>query len=112
MDWKYSYLVDQIHRAAYKRHESFVIGALIHDSNLTDLKPCTQFYVNRKDGGYALLDLFYPQVNLAVEIDEPHHENNKSKDCLRQKVVEENLDCDFISSAELWSSEYRFRPNY
>ena len=96
MDWKYSYVVDQIHRTAYKKHESYVIGSLLHDTNLSEIKPCTQYYVKRKDGGYALLDLFYPQINLAVEIDEPHHENHRSHDGLRQEVVEQDLQCGFI----------------
>ncbi|WP_428737485.1 AbaSI family restriction endonuclease [Sulfurimonas sp.] len=95
MSWKYDYLVDQIHRTAYKKHESFIVGSLIHDPELDDLMPCTQFYVNRTDGGYALLDLFYPQINLAIEIDEPAHENNTVADNERQNIVEEKLECMF-----------------
>ncbi|MFK8066808.1 MAG: AbaSI family restriction endonuclease [Gammaproteobacteria bacterium] len=95
MNWKYSYLVDQVHRTAYKKHESFIIGSLMHDPELDDLMPCTQFYVNRTDGGYALIDLFYPQLNLAIEVDEPAHENNIDFDNERQKIVEDKLECKF-----------------
>lgn len=96
MDWKYEYLVDQLHRTAYKKHESFIIGSLIHDEALSMLKPCLQYYVRRTDGRYALLDLYYPQIELAVEIDEPHHDKHKKADEKRQRVVEKYLACDFF----------------
>ena len=94
--WKHDYLVDQIHRTAYKKYENYVIGSLIHDKSLSDLKPCTQYYVKRVDGGYALLDLYYPQIELAIEIDEPPHENNVELDETRQRIVEKDLKCEFI----------------
>ncbi|HCH01430.1 MAG TPA: hypothetical protein DEV85_06015 [Vibrio sp.] len=96
MNWKYNYLVDQIHRTSYKKHENFIVGSLLHDPELEDLKPCTQFYVDRTDGGYSLLDLFYPQINLAIEIDEPAHENNIEADNKRQTIIEEKLECAFF----------------
>lgn len=96
MNWKYDYLVDQIHRTSYKKHENYIVGSLLHDPELKDLKPCAQFYVNRTDGGYSLLDLFYPQINLAIEIDEPAHENNIEVDKKRQKIIEEKFECKFF----------------
>ncbi|TRW49997.1 hypothetical protein FM042_03865 [Aliidiomarina halalkaliphila] len=95
MDWKYNYLIEQLHRTAYKRHEAFIVSSLIHDSSLSKLKPCTQFYVRRTDSGYALVDIYYPQLNIAIEIDEPHHLNNKESDLSRQRHIEEHLACDF-----------------
>lgn len=82
--WKFDYLVSQIHRTAYKKYENYIVGALLHDKMLPDLKPCTQYYVVRTGGGYALLDLYFPQIEFAIEIDEPHHINNKESDNLRQ----------------------------
>ena len=96
MDWKYEYLVEQIHRTSYKRHENFVIGSLIHDPDLSNLKPCTQYYVRRNDKNYALIDLYYPQIDLAIEVDEPHHENNIQSDRDRESDVSKNLSCEFV----------------
>ena len=93
--WPYDYLVEQIHRTAYKKHENYVINSLLHDKSLSDLQPCTQFYVNRTDGGYALLDLYYPQIELAIEVDEPPHGKNAKSDDKRQRIVEEELKCEF-----------------
>jgi len=97
-NWKYEYLVEQIHRTAYKKHENYVIGSLLHDESLSELKPCTQYYVKRisEDAGYALIDIYYPQIKLAVEIDEPHHAKNVGDDEKRQRVVEDDLRCEFI----------------
>lgn len=95
MDWKYDYLIEQLHRTSYKKHEAFIVSSLIHDSSLAELKPCTQFYVRRTDSGYALVDIYYPQLNVAIEIDEPHHLKNQEQDLVRQRHVEEHLACDF-----------------
>ena len=97
VNWKYEYLVNQLHRTAYKKHENYVIGSLLHDESLSELKPCTQHYVRRSDNaGYALLDLYYPQIELAVEIDEPHHYKGTHLDKIRQQIVENDLMCEFI----------------
>lgn len=95
MDWKYEYLIEQIHRTAYKKHEAFIIGKLLHDEELADLMPVTQHYVRRMDSGYALIDLFYPQLNVAVEIDEPHHMGYVESDRQRQESIAKNIECEF-----------------
>jgi hypothetical protein len=95
-NWKYDYFISQLHRTAYKKHESFIINSLLQDAELVNLKPCTQHYVKRCDesGQYALLDLYYPQINLAIEIDEPHH--NETLDSKRQAEVEGKISADFF----------------
>jgi|SRR5690554_752530 len=95
MDWKYEYLIEQLHRTSYKKHEAFIVSSLIHDSSLAQLKPCTQFYVRRTDSGYALVDIYYPQLNIAIEIDEPVHLKYEEQDLERQRDIEEHLACDF-----------------
>ena len=87
-DWKYNHYIRQIHKTAYKQHESFIIGSLFHDKSLRDLLPITQYYVERIDKKYALIDIFYPQLNLAIEIDEPCHEKHVIKDYCRQNDIE------------------------
>ena len=95
-DWKYDYYIEQLHKTAYKKHECFVISYLIHSKELADLKPCTQYYIKKNEGGYALIDLFFPQLQLAIEIDEPHHQKNSQLDYMREKDVEKSLNCEFI----------------
>ncbi len=46
--------------------------------------------------GTSRLDLYIPDIKLAVEIDEPHHDRQKDEDSVRQKIIEEGLNCDFV----------------
>lgn len=104
--WKYDYYLEQIRRTFHlkknqkkfrvKKHENYVITSLLHDERLRDLKPVTQYYVPLSDANYALIDIYYPQINLAIEVDEPHHLENKAADLARQKTIEEKLQCKFI----------------
>lgn len=94
-NWKYTHYLEQLEKTYYKSHENFVINSLIHDERLHELKPITQYYVERKDRKYALIDIYFPQINLAIEIDEPPHENNKLKDKERQADIENQINCRF-----------------
>lgn len=95
MDWKIDHFIEQIHRTAYKKFECYIITKLIHDPDLRDFLPRTQYYVQRLNGEYALIDLFYPQFNIAIEIDEEHHENHREADSLRQRQIENEVNCTF-----------------
>jgi very-short-patch-repair endonuclease len=103
--WKYNYYVEQIRRTFHvkknkkdfrvKKHENFIITSLIHDERLRDLKPLTQHYVPLANNNYALIDLYYPQIELAIEVDEPHHLDNIDQDKERQEKIEDLIQCDF-----------------
>ncbi len=105
-DWKYDHYIEQIRRTFHlkknkkdfrvKKHENFVITALLHDERLRALKPITQHYVPLSDSNYALIDLYYPQIDLAIEVDEPFHLENKDADEKRQQGIEDLIQCDFI----------------
>jgi very-short-patch-repair endonuclease len=57
--------------------------------NSLDYKIITQQYVYRGDNKYALTDLFFPQLDMHVEIDEEHHitEENQLNDKVREKDI-------------------------
>ncbi|MEJ6792113.1 MAG: hypothetical protein QNK89_05090 [Lacinutrix sp.] len=78
-----------------KKHENFIITSLIHDQRLTELKPLTQHYVPLSDNNYALIDLYYPQIEFALEVDESHHLDNIDEDKKRQEKIEKLIQCDF-----------------
>jgi very-short-patch-repair endonuclease len=104
-DWKYDHYIEQIRRTFHqkknkkgfrvKKHENYVITALLHDERLRELKPITQHYVPLSDSNYALIDLYYPQIDFAIEVDEPFHLDNKDADDKRQKRIEDLIQCDF-----------------
>ena len=45
------------------------------------------------------VDAYFPESNVAVEVDEPFHYHNgqlSQKDIARQKTITEHLGCDFM----------------
>lgn len=45
--------------------------------------------------GY-FLDGYIPEINLAIEVDEKYHENQKEKDIQREEFIKEKLGCQFL----------------
>ena len=91
MDTKLLYLVKTLSRTKRKDYENYVIGAIWHRLNNLEIKPVSQQYVQRSDGKYALLDLYFPQINVGIECDEAYHEQNIEPDKIREAKVEQAL---------------------
>ena len=90
-DLKRDYLIKTFSRTKRKDYENYIINGIWHKLNRTDIQPITQQYVKRSDGKYALIDLYFPQVNLGIEIDEEYHVNNNEHDLLREMTMEQLL---------------------
>jgi hypothetical protein len=75
--------------------------------NNFNIKPVTQQYVKTDEGRYALLDLFFPALNFAIEVDEPHHRNQKEQDEVRMEdvltalVSDDWRDCNHSTTSDL-----------
>jgi very-short-patch-repair endonuclease len=69
---KLDYIIKQISKTNKKNLENYVITRIWHLINDLNVKLITQQYVRRVDG-YALTDLYLPQFDLHIEIDENHH---------------------------------------
>ena len=48
-----------------------------------------------KVNGY-FLDGYVPELNLAIEVDEEHHQRSKEKDLIREKEISESIGCNFF----------------
>jgi hypothetical protein len=56
-----------------------------------------QFFVRRKPSNkIAYIDLFYPNLNLAIEIDEEYHDLRQDEDAARQQEIINELGCEFL----------------
>ena len=88
---KREYLIKTLSRTKRKDYENYVIGAIWHRLNNLEIKPVSQQYVKRNDGKYALLDLYFPQINVGIECDEAYHEQNREPDKIREANVEQAL---------------------
>jgi len=86
---KKEYVTRQIAKTKKKNYENYVVTGIWHGLNSLDYKIITQQYVYRGDNKYALTDLFFPQLDMHVEIDEEHHitEENQLNDKVREKDI-------------------------
>lgn len=80
---KFEYIAKTLSRTKRKDFENYVINRIYNDLNDYDIKPVSQQYVRRPNGKYALIDLYFPQLNIGIECDEIHHLNHKEEDNLR-----------------------------
>lgn len=89
---KKEYIVDQLHKSASKKYENYCISRIIAKLDNLDIKFITQKLLRRKNGEIALADLYFPQIDFWVEIDESYHNGQTDKDTQRTKEVlkEEN----------------------
>lgn len=62
-------------RTKGKKYENFIINAIYTKVGNPNLMPVTQQYVRNPNDSrkYYLLDLYFPQINFGVEIDEGQH---------------------------------------
>lgn len=97
---KRDYLVKTLSRTKRKDFENYIINAIWHKIDNTELKPVSQQYVKRRNGNHALMDLYFPQLQIAIEVDEAYHQNNQEADKLRMDdiiaAVNEGSNSDFM----------------
>ena len=91
IDAKRDYLKRTLSRTKQKDYENYVVNAIWNRLDRIDIQPVTQQYVKRMDGKYALLDMYFPQVNLGIECDEPFHKKNQEQDLVREMTMLEML---------------------
>ena len=72
VDYKLNYLSKTFSKIDKKGIETYVISRIWNKLDNLDIKIVCQQYVKRENG-YALLDLYFPQINFGVEIDEGQH---------------------------------------
>lgn len=90
MDFKLDYMARLFRSIRNKRFESYAIQRIWHQLDDDRVQFVTQQYFKRKDGGYALADLYLPQINMVVEIDEGQHTDpgNEILDAIRSKQIQ------------------------
>lgn len=80
------YVIRQIKKTNKKNYENYVVTRIWHKINNEDIKFITQQYVSRPNG-HALTDMYFPQFNLHIEIDEPFHVSQKQLDINRETDI-------------------------
>ena len=80
------FVIRQIAKTNKKNYENYVVTRIYHLLNRSDIKFITQQYVNRPEG-HALTDMYFPQLKLHIEIDEPFHKKQKISDLNRETDI-------------------------
>ncbi|MDQ0289512.1 AbaSI family restriction endonuclease [Oligosphaera ethanolica] len=88
-------------RTKGKRYENFVINSIYTKLSNPELIPITQQYVRNKNHSvtnskkYYLLDLYFPQLQYGVEVDESHHLSDESRinDEIRAEDILSSIQC-------------------
>ena len=87
-------------RTKGKKYENFIINAIYTKVGNPDLMPVTQQYVRDQNNlsKYYLLDLYFPQIKIAVEVDERQHISKEAQaaDRERAEAIKNVLQCDEI----------------
>jgi hypothetical protein len=84
---KKEYIIRQIGKTNKKNYENYVVTGIWHLLSDLNVKFITQQYVSRPNGGFALTDMFFPQINFHIEIDELHHKRNFENDRTRETDI-------------------------
>lgn len=81
---KLAYLAKTLSRTTRKDYENYVVNAVWNRLGDDTLKPVSQQWLARPDGKGYFIDLYFPQVNLGIECDEPFHHDQKAADKARE----------------------------
>jgi very-short-patch-repair endonuclease len=82
---KKEFVIKQISRTNKKNYENYVVTRIFHLIDDLDIKFITQQFFKREDGSFGLSDLYFPQFNLSIEIDEGQHKSTIKEDKVRDK---------------------------
>lgn len=93
VDYKIDYITRLFSKITHKKYESYVIQRIWHRLNNDEVLFVGQQYISRGTK-YALADLYLPQINLIIEIDEIHHDSNEAQilDEIRSNDIRRYLD--------------------
>jgi very-short-patch-repair endonuclease len=92
---KGEYITTALSKISYKRYECYAISRLWHKLDDLEIEFLFQQYVSLKEG-YILADLYLPQFNIIVEIDEKQHFKYLEKDKVRDNDVIEAIQAKII----------------
>lgn len=87
IETKTDYILRNLRKLSHKTWELFVITRILHELDDDEIEFVTQQLVRRPDGSRALTDLYFPQLDLHLEIDEPFHNHQLRSDEMRQQDI-------------------------
>lgn len=93
-NFKLDYITTLFQKISHKKIEHYVISRLWHKINNDEIEMIPQQRVDRSEGKIALTDVYFPQFDLFIEVNEPAHYYSGEKikaDKLRKNEVLKNV---------------------
>jgi len=84
---KMEYILRSLQSIARKKWELWVISRIIHKLDDPEIEFVTQQVVRTEKHQRALVDIYFPQFNIFLEIDEPFHEKYLEEDERRAQDI-------------------------
>lgn len=81
-----AWTANRLRKAGHKIYEVYATSRIFHLLNDPQIEFVTQQLVRRPDGKRALMDVYFPQFNLFVEIDEPYHDGEEQERADRKRT--------------------------
>lgn len=81
MSSKLDYVVRSLSRGTNKKYETYVINSIWNKINNSEVEFATQQYVKDSEGNTRYIDMYFPQIKFAIEVDEWYHSGDGQ--CLR-----------------------------
>ncbi len=87
---KFDYICRSLSKGTSKVYETYVVNAIWQRLGNENIEFATQQYVNTVDGR-RFIDMYFPQIKMAIEVDEAYHNNEgqTNSDNIRMSEIEE-----------------------
>lgn len=82
-----TYYAQMLTKLRNKKYEFYVVSRIIYLLNDKKIQFTTQQLVRKSTGKRYLIDLYFPQFKLGVEIDEAYHLKQEEADRLREREI-------------------------
>lgn len=76
---KTEYIARSLSKGTHKKFETFVINSIYSKLDNPEIEIVTQQHVSTSEG-MKYIDLYFPQLKIAVEVDEGYHDNLEQKE--------------------------------
>lgn len=93
MNHKLEYISRLFQKTSSKRIEHYVLTRIWHHLNDDSIKMSPQQYVSRHSDKYAMTDVYFPQIGIHIEVNEPAHYDSQfriEQDLNRKLEIEQN----------------------
>ena len=83
---KQEYIIKQIAKTNKKNFENYIVNRLFHRLDNIEVKFITQQYISLNNR-YYLTDIYLPQLQMHIEVDEPFHQKQLQSDIDRETDI-------------------------